>query len=145
MVHTENFVQLLFLWSISVFSAQTRGGVWTPLCGLCTPASPTSEQGTHPGNSHLLEEPGKTSTIFWEPKFTHPLPSNLDLPFRSDSHGFPLDSLQCFQHPSAGVPQPQCRIPTVGSSAFPRLFSLCLLPGFFSDLSHNALPMFICW
>ena len=22
--------------------------------------------------------------------------------------------------------------------------SLCLLPGFFSDLSHNALPMFIC-
>ena len=139
MVHMEKFIQPLFLWSISVFSAQTKGGVWTPLCWALYASSPPLHS-----KAHIPVEPGKTSSIFWEPKFTRRLPPDLDLPFCSDSHGFSLDSFQCFQHPGAGVSKPQCRIPTVGSSAFPRLFSLCLLPGFFSDLSHSALPTFIC-
>lgn len=50
---------------------------------------------------------------------------------------FPLDSFQCFRRPGAHVSKPQCRIPTVGSSAFSRLCSWCL-PGIFSDRSHNA-------
>ena len=50
MVHTEKFIQLLFLWSISVFSAQTRGGVWTPLLGGCVHQLPPLQ-----GKAHILE------------------------------------------------------------------------------------------
>lgn len=40
MVHMEKFIQPLFLCSISVFSAQTKGGVWTPLCWALYASSP---------------------------------------------------------------------------------------------------------
>lgn len=59
--------------------------------------------------------------------------------FWTDAHHFSLDSFQCFQHPRAHVSKPQCRIPTVGSSAVSRLFS-SHLPGFFSDMHHTAFP-----
>lgn len=129
-------VQLLFLWCMSAFFAQTRGGVWASPCGALYTSIHYTSKAHIPETATSWKNLGK-QVQFPGSQSSHislQLPPKVDLLFWSDSHCFSLDSFQCFQHP-----KPQCRIPTVGSSAFSRLFPLCL-PGFFSDMSHNALP-----
>lgn len=103
------------------------GFIWKSLASLClvhlslfsSPRVRIVSRSSWKNLGKQAQSPGSQS-----PHISHRLLPRLGLLFWSDTHSFSLNSLQCFQHPGACVSKPQCRIPTVCSSAFSRLLSL---------------------